>query len=127
MTATLTTAEVRRAATTNLDLPLTQYKKLENGFDAWLESVKAEARVEGAKKALAALSPATPKSTQAPKKETRDAKIEVPLKDESPESTVDASPLIASQELLPPSRPKKRQRSRNRKRSQVKDSGSCIE
>lgn len=46
MTATLTTAEVRLAATTNLDLPLTQYKKLESGFDAWLESVKAEARLE---------------------------------------------------------------------------------
>jgi hypothetical protein len=43
MTETLTTAEVRLAATTNLDLPLTQYKKLETGFDAWLESVKAEA------------------------------------------------------------------------------------
>lgn len=46
MTDKLTTAEVRLAATTNLDLPLTQYKKLENGFDAWLESVKAEARAE---------------------------------------------------------------------------------
>lgn len=48
MTDKLTTAEVKLAATTNEDLPLTQYKKLEAGFDAWLESVKAEARAEGA-------------------------------------------------------------------------------
>lgn len=47
MTDKLTTAEVRRAATTNLDLPLTLFKKLESGFDAWLESVKEEARAEG--------------------------------------------------------------------------------
>jgi hypothetical protein len=52
MTETLTTAEVRLAATTNLDLPLTLYKKLETGFDVWLESVRAEAREEVAKKAI---------------------------------------------------------------------------
>jgi membrane-bound lytic murein transglycosylase B len=43
MTEKLTTAEVRLAATTNLDLPLTQYKKLESGFDAWLAGIKSEA------------------------------------------------------------------------------------
>lgn len=53
MTEKLTTAEVRLAATTNEDLPLTQYKKLESGFDAWLESVKAEAVM----KALGAITP----------------------------------------------------------------------
>jgi hypothetical protein len=62
MTDKLTTAEVRLAATTNLDLPLTQYKKLESGFDAWLESVKAEA-------AAAAL--ATVKTSGKPVKEKK--------------------------------------------------------
>lgn len=84
MTATLTTAEVRLAATTNLDLPLTQYKKLESGFDAWLEAVKAEA-------VMKALATVEPKGQQS-KNSSRSAKVALSVKSESKRSTQELTP-----------------------------------
>lgn len=84
MTETLTTAEVRLAATTNEDLPLTQYKKLEKGFDAWLEAVKAEA-------VRAALVTVEPKSQQS-KNSSRSAKASLSVKDEPKRSAKELTP-----------------------------------
>lgn len=69
MTDKVTTAEIRFAATTNLDLPLTQYKKLENGFDAWLaehDAAVAAKAVADFKKIIMEAQTAASKPVQAP-------------------------------------------------------------
>lgn len=117
MTEKLTTAEVRLAATTNLDLPLTQYKKLESGFDAWLQSVQ----IEAAKKAIAAMNSANPvaQKTRADVKKPQVVQDPALIDSETskPKPTVSAEPAkTEANNAGTPVRPQKRKRVRPKKR-----------
>jgi hypothetical protein len=129
MTDKLTTAEVRLAATTNLDLPLTQYKKLESGFDAWLESVKAEARAAERIEIWAAMKSGKAPDTAAqrlPRPRTEIAKpTEVAKPEARPVVNVTADevssdlPKADDENAAPKVRDPKRKRIRSRKKKQA--------
>lgn len=120
MTDKLTTAEVRLAATTNLDLPLTQYKKLESGFDAWLEEVKAEARSAERIEIWAAMK----SDTAAPRLLRPRTEIAKPTEfanDAPPAATSPVQVLsdAVDENVAPKVRDPKRKRVRSRKKKQV--------